>query len=222
MQNLAVIPARSGSQRIKDKNIKMIDGHPLMYYQIECAKNVKDIRKTVVATDSVRYSEIAKSLGAEVIMRPTDISGPNSQVEETLLYVISELEKEGEFFDNVVLLQATSPLNRPEYVQEGIDCMRLGISKSVITYYNFIDFLLDDPEIMDRPMSQNKKPKKTEAGCFWITDVKALKVSRNRICSPCATVEVPKIASWEIDSPDDFRVVEALLKMERNEKENYR
>ena len=87
MKNLAIIPIRSGSQRIRHKNIKLIAGHPLMYYQIECARNIQEIQKIIVATDNTYYAEIAKSLNVDVVMRPAEISGHDSKTEEILLYV---------------------------------------------------------------------------------------------------------------------------------------
>ena len=211
VRNLSVIPARSGSQRIIHKNIKLVAGHPLMYYQIECAKLVSDIQKIIVATDDTYYAEIAKSLGADVIMRPASICGPDSKTEETMLYVVDELEKQGEYFDNIVLLQATSPLNKPEYVQKAIDCMKTGTFKSALTYCDFKGFFIDDPETITRPMTQDKKAKRVETGCFWITNIEELKRRNNRICEPCALVKVPSVALLEIDSPDDLRTIEALL-----------
>ena len=106
MKNIAIIPARSGSQRIKHKNIKLIAGYPLIHYQIECAKQVDEIQKIVVATDSILYGEIAKQYGVDVIIRPDDISGPQTKSEDVLLYVISLIKKIfSKFCGNVVKFQ---------------------------------------------------------------------------------------------------------------------
>lgn len=191
-----------------------------MYYQIECAKQVQEIQKIIVATDSAYYAEIAKSLNVDVIIRPAEISGPDSKTEETLLYVIDKLEKQGELFDNVILLQATAPLNKPEYIQKGIDLMKSGKFKSALTYCEFTRFLLDDSDIIDRPMTQNRKSRKMETGCFWITNIKALKENNNRICEPCAHIKIPKIASLEIDTTDDLIILEVLLEREMRIKED--
>ena len=120
MKNIAIIPVRSGSQRIKDKNIKLVVNHPLMYYQIKCALNVPEIDKVVVATDNELYSDYAKTFGAEVIIRPPEISHANSKSEDVLRYVITAMIDKGQFFDNIVFLQVTSPLNKPEYVSDAL------------------------------------------------------------------------------------------------------
>ena len=211
MRNLAIIPARSGSQRIPHKNIKLLAGHPLMYYQIECAKQVQEIEKVVVATDHEWYADIARSLGAEVVMRPAAISGSHSKTEETLAFVINHYKERGEHFDNVVLLQITSPLNQPEYVRQGLELMERGEWKSVLTYVDFTGFLLDDCELLKRPMTQDKQPRKLETGCFWITNIAAFEATNNRICEPCAMLRIPHVANYEIDTREDFLIAEALL-----------
>ncbi len=183
-----------------------------MYYQIECAKQVKEIHRIVVATDHQYYAEIARSLGVDVIMRPPEITTENSKTEETLLYVIEELEQQGEFFDNVILLQATSPLNRPEYIKEGIHVLRDGKFRSVSTYTDDRRFFLDDRDIIERPMTQDKEPRKVETGSFWITNIKALRKEKNRICCPCAHVRVSNIAALEVDTLGDLMIVEVFLK----------
>ena len=132
MNNIAVLPLRAGSQRIINKNIKLVDGKPLLYYQINCALNTPEIDKLVVITDSLEYSDLAKTLGAEVIIRPAEISGPDSKSEASLIYVINELKKKGETYENIILLQATSPFNKPEYIKEGIKLLELEKSNSLV------------------------------------------------------------------------------------------
>ena len=63
---LAVIPARSGSKSVKDKNIRLIAGKPMIAYSIEHALNAPSIDRVIVSTDSLKYAEIAKSYGAEI------------------------------------------------------------------------------------------------------------------------------------------------------------
>jgi CMP-N-acetylneuraminic acid synthetase len=72
---IAIIPARSGSKSITDKNIKLLSGHPLIAYSIAVAKLSKKIEKVIVSTDSKEYADIAKQYGAEVpFIRPDEIS----------------------------------------------------------------------------------------------------------------------------------------------------
>ena len=72
----AIIPARSGSKGVKNKNIMQLDGHPLMAHSIVAAKKCKTIDRVIVSTDSEEYAEIARQYGAETpFIRPKSISG---------------------------------------------------------------------------------------------------------------------------------------------------
>jgi len=221
MKNIAIIPVRSGSQRIKDKNIKLVVNHPLMYYQIKCALNVPEIDKVVVATDNELYSDYAKKIGAEVIIRPPEISHANSKSEDVLRYVIKVLIDEGQFFDNIVFLQVTSPLNKPEYVSDGLKLIEKEKANSVVTYVDFHGFLIGDNEILSRPMTQIKKPHRLETGCFWVTNTNAFMSTNNRICEPVSYLKLPKIASYEIDTEDELKIAEALLQTSVRAQDGY-
>jgi CMP-N-acetylneuraminic acid synthetase/2-polyprenyl-3-methyl-5-hydroxy-6-metoxy-1,4-benzoquinol methylase len=212
MKNIAILPVRAGSKRITHKNIKLLAGQPLMYYQINCALNTPEINKIVVCTDSKQYYDLAEELGAESMLRPSEISGDSSKSEETLIYVINELKKRGEEYDNVILLQATSPLNKPEYIQQGLKMLDKEGSNSVSTYTDFLGFLKDDKDIISRPMTQFKEPHQLETGCFFITKVDALLKSNNRLCAPIGYIKLPEECQYEIDTETDLIIMEALIK----------
>ena len=144
MKNIAIIPILSRSERIKHKNIKLLAGYPLIYYQIECAKKVNGIQKIVVVTDNEQYGEIAKQYSVEVIILPPDITGLYSKSEDVLLNVLSKLKGAGEVFDNVILLQTANPLNRPEFLQKGLEMLDTGNYNSILAYYDFGGILLND------------------------------------------------------------------------------
>ena len=111
MKNLAIIPARSGSKGLKDKNIKMLSGKPLMAYTIEAAIESKMFCKVMVSTDSGNYAEIAREYGAEVpFLRSNELSGDKAGSWEVVLEVLQQYQTVGEIFDTVCLLQPTSPL----------------------------------------------------------------------------------------------------------------
>lgn len=217
MKNLVIIPVRSGSQRIRHKNIKLVAGEPLFSFPIKCAKQVAGVDKIVVATDDENYAEIAKSYGAEVIMRPASISGHDSKSEETLLYVIDKLEENNEKFDNVIMMQATSPFTEPEYISKALNLMEEKKYNSIVTYTQFKGFLLEEDDLLlERPMTQKKIPKKIETGCFWVTNISELKKTKNRICEPYGLVAVSHIASLEIDTPEDLYLVDIIMSRKKN------
>ncbi|WP_260330257.1 acylneuraminate cytidylyltransferase family protein [Clostridium chauvoei] len=108
---LAIIPARSGSKGIKDKNIIDLNGKPLIAHTIENAKKSNIFTDIIVSTDSDVYADISRSFGAWVpFLREENLSKDTSSTEEVLLDVIKRLREMGKEYDYFVLLQPTSPL----------------------------------------------------------------------------------------------------------------
>lgn len=115
MKNIAVIPARSGSKGLKDKNIKELNGKPLMAYSIEAALESKMFDTVHVSTDSELYAEIAKKYGAEVpFLRSEEMSSDVASTWDAMRFVLEEYKKGGEQFDTITVLQPTSPLRTSE------------------------------------------------------------------------------------------------------------
>ncbi len=120
MEILAIIPARSGSKSIKDKNIRKLNGKPMMAYSIEHALNSKTINRTIVSTDSIKYANLAKRSGAEVpFLRPESISGDLSTDLEVFLHALVWLrENEGYTPDICVHLRPTYPIRKVQDIDE--------------------------------------------------------------------------------------------------------
>jgi CMP-N-acetylneuraminic acid synthetase/2-polyprenyl-3-methyl-5-hydroxy-6-metoxy-1,4-benzoquinol methylase len=211
MKSVAIILARSGSKRIKDKNIKMVAGQPLFFYPVECAKQVSSIDKVVLSTDSKNYAEMAQSYGVDTIIRPKNLSYDNSKAESALLHTIKVLEENGEVFDTVVMMQPTNPIVYPKDIEKGLALMEKEQSSSVVTYTEFKGFFIDDSDILDRPMSQDKTPRKLESGAFWITKVSELKATENRICQPVSYLKIDNSCAVDIDTQKDLEAAEAVL-----------
>ena len=111
MKNIAVIPARSGSKGLKDKNIREMNGKPLMAYAIEAARKSTLYDCIHVSTDSERYAEIAKQYGADVpVLRDKELSSDLATTWDAMRFVLRKYEKLGENFDTITVLQPTSPL----------------------------------------------------------------------------------------------------------------
>lgn len=131
---VALIPARSGSKRVPDKNIRPLAGHPLIAYSICAAIRSGVFTAVIVSTDSERYAQIARHYGAEVpFMRPAAISGDTSPDIEWVEYTLGRLAGEGRRFDCFSILRPTSPFRLPETIQRawkefcgeaGVDSLR--------------------------------------------------------------------------------------------------
>ncbi len=131
---VALIPARSGSKRVPDKNIRLLAGHPLIAYSIAAAVQSGIFKAVIVSTDSDRYADIARHYGAGVpFLRPVEIAGDTSPDIEWVAYTLERLRKDGREFDCFSILRPTSPFRLPGTIQrawnefltqEGVDSLR--------------------------------------------------------------------------------------------------
>lgn len=118
MKNIAIIPARSGSKGLPDKNIMEVNGKPLMHYTIEAALQSGCFDTVMVSTDSEKYAQVARNGGAEVpFLRSQGNAGDKSSSWDVIREVLSNYEKMGQNFDYVALLQPTSPLRDAEDIK---------------------------------------------------------------------------------------------------------
>ena len=119
MKNIAIIPARSGSKGVKDKNIRLMNGKPLFSYSIAAAKESGVFDEIMVSTDSQKYADIAIKYGASVpFLRSSKNSSDSASSWDAVLEVLCSYREIGKSFDSICLLQPTSPLRTGEDVFE--------------------------------------------------------------------------------------------------------
>lgn len=112
-KRLAVIPARSGSKGLKDKNIKLLQGIPLVGYTIKAALDSGIFDIVMVSTDSERYAEIAKKFGAEVpFLRSESTSGDRPTSWDVVKEVVEQYTEQGHKFDSITLLLTNITLKK--------------------------------------------------------------------------------------------------------------
>ena len=131
---VALIPARAGSKRVPDKNIRPLAGHPVIAYTIAAAAGSGIFTDVIVSTDSEHYAEIVKYYGAEVpFLRPQKLAGDQSPDIEWLAYTLDRLRKAARPYDCFSILRPTSPFRLPETIQRawgefsaqtGVDSLR--------------------------------------------------------------------------------------------------
>lgn len=120
-QILAIIPARGGSKGIPNKNIISLCGKPLIAYSILAAKASRYIDDIIVSTDSEQIADIAAEYGASVpFLRPAALASDTSKTIDCMVYTIDELEKQGQHYDCVVLLQPTQPIRKEDSIDQAI------------------------------------------------------------------------------------------------------
>ena len=130
MSILAIIPARSGSKGIHDKNIADLGGHPLLAHAILEARSIPQIDKLIVSTDSSEYAAIARNYGAETpFLRPKNLSADSSPGIATVHHALSFMTE----FQTVILLQPTSPFRKASHIIEAISKFQNSSSSSLVS-----------------------------------------------------------------------------------------
>ena len=117
-KSVAFIPARSGSKRVRNKNIKLLGGHPMLAYTIQAAVDSGIFDAVICATDSEQYADIARHYGAEVpFLRSAAISGDKSPDVEWVVWMLDMLKQHGRNYDIFSILRPTSPFRLPETIR---------------------------------------------------------------------------------------------------------
>jgi len=118
-QTLAIIPARGGSKGIPNKNLKIVNGEPLIYWTIKQAKYSRLLTDVFVSTDSTEIAEYAENLGISANpLRPSDLATDTAATIDTVIHVLENYQKIGKQYEFVMLLEPTSPLRK----MSDIDC----------------------------------------------------------------------------------------------------
>lgn len=232
MKVLAIIPARSGSKGIPNKNIINVCGKPLIQYSIESALSLKDkglIDKVIISTDSDVIGQIALKLGAEVpFLRPKEISEDKSKSVDFIMHAIEHFENVNEFYDVILLLQPTSPLRRLKYLEKSIYLLKNNsqmdslISCYKEEYINDLVMYNKDRINMDKlnPLNgdHNKGVRRQDHGdiyvrngSIYLTRVDYLKETNQIISDSPLLVEMKKSESINIDSIEDLEILKKMI-----------
>ena len=122
MKILTIIPARGGSKGIPHKNIKPLNGKPLIYYTIDCARAICDDEDICVSTDDAEIISVVEKYGLKVpFVRPAVLATDTAGTYEVLLHALAFYEKQGKHYDVVLLLQNTSPFRTSIHVKEALE-----------------------------------------------------------------------------------------------------
>lgn len=111
MNRLLIIPARSGSKRIKNKNIKIFYGKPIIKYTIDLAKRSKLFKKIHISTDSQKYLNLVENLGLKIdFLRPRHLAKDKTTLKEVFFFVNKEYNRLGYNFDEIWFISSCAPL----------------------------------------------------------------------------------------------------------------
>lgn len=135
MEILAIVPARKGSKGIKDKNIRIFRGKPLLAHAIECGLASGVINRIILSTDSEKYLEIGRQYGAEANhLRPAELATDETPMVDVISYELDHLHTTEAYKpDIIVLLQPTQPLRKPKHILAALSILLKKNSDSVVS-----------------------------------------------------------------------------------------
>ena len=125
-ETLIIIPARSGSKRIKNKNIRKVDGKPLIYWSINYAKKYSKNEDIIVSSDSKIIGKIALAEKVKFLKRPEKISKDKSSVYLTITHVLKKIKTKLKY-KYIALLQPTSPLRPENIISDGVKLLKRNV-----------------------------------------------------------------------------------------------
>ena len=134
MKVLGIIPARGGSKGVPRKNIRLLNGKPLLAYTAEAALRAKKLSRIFLTTEDEEIAAVGKSYGLEVpFLRPANLALDTTPTLPVILHTVESIEATGEIFDAICLLQPTNPLRRAEDIDNCIEMLEMSDADSIIS-----------------------------------------------------------------------------------------
>ena len=228
--NIAFIPVRGGSKSIPLKNIKELNGKPLVYWTSKAANDAKCINQVIIATDSEEIKAVVKSFGLDKVQiydRDKKNAEDTSSTESVMLEYIqqSDLKTKDLFF----LIQATSPMLKSEHIDEMYQAFMTGNADSMFSgvvekqfHWKFLphqvshnqdNFVVPvNYDYCNRPRRQEFEGLVAENGACYINSVGNILRDKCRLSGNISAYELPAYTAYEIDEPEDWFLVEELMK----------
>ncbi|OUO78740.1 acylneuraminate cytidylyltransferase [Bacteroides sp. An269] len=219
MKTIAFIPVRGGSKSIPLKNIKPFCGKPLVCWNIEALEDCPEVDEVIVATDSDKIERVVTSQSykkTKVYRRSAENACDTASTESVMLEYIHYAQLPSD--DIFMLVQATSPLTETVHFTEALTVYGKGEYDSILTCVrNYRFFWNEDGTSMNydyrnRPRRQNFSGMLMENGAFYINKVRNILESGNRLSGHIGIYEMPEYTATEIDEPDDWVVLENLMR----------
>ena len=223
MYTVAVIPARGGSKGLPGKNIHPVAGLPLLAWTIMQARASQSVSRVIVSTDDSSIADVAREYGAEVVLRPPELSGDRATSESAILHTLDRIEADGgRTPDLVAFLQATSPLRKPEdidcaverFLEEGADSLISVTGADDLTIWEedgaagwrSVNF-----DWTHRGMRQDRARQYIENGSIYLFRPELLRRGGNRIGGKLAVYRMEFWQTWEIDTLEEVPLIEFFI-----------
>ncbi len=226
MKTIAIIPARSGSKGLKDKNIIPVNGRPLIDYSIKAALDSGCFDTVMVSTDSEKYADISRSCGAEVpFLRSEFTSSDTAGTWDAVREVLEGYHAIGKEFDYVAVLQPTSPLRTAEDIKGVFAMLDAYKAENVVTVTETAHpvqwcFPLDESRSLEEYASspysmmrrQELEKHYQENGAVYLVNAKKIMDKNyNLYLDNCSAYIMPRERSIDIDEKIDLVIMESML-----------
>ena len=227
MNILGLIPARGGSKGIPGKNIRLLDGKPLLQYTFGAGRNSKLLSRLILSSDDTAIIEVAELLGLEVpFVRPSHLAQDVTGSLEVVLHALDFLEAKGETYDAVCLLQPTSPFRKEGLIDAAIEKFSSGGFDSLISVRqvpeNFnphwifeeqnglLKIATGEDEIITR--RQELPTAYYRDGAVYLTKTEVLRDQKSLFGKKVGFIDATGEPFVNIDEPSDWEKAEQLLK----------
>lgn len=224
MKPIVVIPARGGSKGVPKKNIKPLNGKPLIHYSIEAAREVFEDKDIIVSTDDQIIKKAAEDIGLKVpFLRPAQYATDSAGQHETLLHAIEYKRSKGEYPDTLIILQPTSPLRRGHHIKEALALYSPNIDmvvsvKETDSNPYYVLFEENEKGFLEKSKKGNfvrrqDCPRVWEYnGAIYIVSISSLERSTINGFEKIIKYPMRSIDSVDIDTPLDFKLAELVIK----------
>ena len=220
---IAIVPARGGSKRIPNKNIKSFAGQPIISYSIKAAQAADLFDRIIVSTDSEEIAEVAKTYGAEVpFIRPAELADDFIGTIPVLLHALNWLSEHGFATDFFCCIYATAPFIHPEYIVKGFSLLKgkkASTAFSVTTFPYPISRALkiggNGRIEMFWPEHENSRSNDLpeayhDAGQFYWGNTEKFMRGKTFFSSDAIPIVIPRYLVQDIDTPEDWETAERM------------
>jgi len=223
---IVIIPARGGSKRIKNKNIKNFKGKPIIYWSIKTAIKSKIFDKVIVSTDNKKIKKIAEKYGAEVpFLRPKNISSDFATTRDVIKHAMNFLNKNLNEFEDFCCIYPTSPLLKEKTLVEAFKIYKKNKNKKYVfsavkfSYPVQRGFSINNKNQV-KPVNKKKFKKRSQdltkiyhdAGQFYMGSIKMLKKNINIFSNQAYPIVLSEEIVQDIDTITDWKIAEIKFK----------
>ncbi|HLM20797.1 MAG TPA: acylneuraminate cytidylyltransferase [Propionibacteriaceae bacterium] len=221
---IAIIPARGGSKGVPGKNLRRVGGRSLVARAVDACLAARLVDAVYVSTDDADIAKSAEAAGAEVIMRPAELSGDTASSEAALLHALDQLIMVDDEPEVLVFVQCTSPFIASDDLDRGIELIIHNHADSVFSAVATYDFLWrasggfglvtgQNHDAAVRPRRQEREPDFRETGAFYVMSAPGFRAARHRFFGRTAVVQVPELTAVDIDHLHDLTLAGALAQV---------